>query len=231
MGPIPSKISIKADEDVLAKDVIVVDYQWKPKHQGNGRPANQKITSKSTAAKQAVVNLNPDVVSVTSTEPEASNAFEKVPVDSISISPKEKVEILVNSMPASGSEIGPISLPLQADVNPLSDPDAVGSVADSLGLQFEPMTLFKSSEGNPVISPTRSPNGIPLDVCSDLTPNSIARITRKYHLDQSDLDEEPVKSMVFESGVHGFRDWPCPETKIQSVGIFGPVLVCFFQKD
>ncbi|GMH22201.1 hypothetical protein Nepgr_024044 [Nepenthes gracilis] len=165
MGPLPSKISIKADGDVLAKDVvIVVDYQRKPKHNGNGCPANQKNSSKSTAAKQAVVNLNPDVVSVTSAEPEASNAIEKVPVDSISISPEEKVEILVNSTPASGmsgrledhsldsdlnlapqegacaasgdissSENGPISLPLQADADPPSDPDAVGSVADSLG--------------------------------------------------------------------------------------------------
>ncbi|GMH22184.1 hypothetical protein Nepgr_024027 [Nepenthes gracilis] len=102
MGPLPSKISIKDDENVLAKAVvIVVDYQWKPKHHGNGRPANQKNTSKSTAANQAIVNLNPDVVSVgcgypssqddhqagdnsqwlnlyhtvTSAEPEASNAI------------------------------------------------------------------------------------------------------------------------------------------------------------
>ncbi|GMH12945.1 hypothetical protein Nepgr_014786 [Nepenthes gracilis] len=103
MGPLPLKISIKANENVLAKDVvIVVDYQWKPKHHGNGRPAIHKNTSKSTAAKLAVMNLNPDVVSVTSAELEASITIEKVPVDSISISLEEKVDILVNSTSTSG---------------------------------------------------------------------------------------------------------------------------------
>ncbi|GMH22186.1 hypothetical protein Nepgr_024029 [Nepenthes gracilis] len=107
----------------------------------------------------------------------ASNAIKKVPVDSISISPKANVEILVNSAPASGmsdgledhslvsdlnlspqegacaasgnistSAVGPVSLPPHADVDPPSDPSAVGSAADSLGMQNEPMTLFKSCE-------------------------------------------------------------------------------------
>ncbi|GMH06033.1 hypothetical protein Nepgr_007873 [Nepenthes gracilis] len=69
---------------------IVVDYPWKPKHHGNGRPVNQKSTYKSTAAHQAV----------TSAEPIASNAIIKVPMDSIPISPKAEGEFLVNSAPA-----------------------------------------------------------------------------------------------------------------------------------
>ncbi|GMH07545.1 hypothetical protein Nepgr_009385 [Nepenthes gracilis] len=117
-------------------------------------------------------------ISVTFAKLEASTAIEKVPVDSISISPKAKLEILVNSAPASGmsrgledhslvsdlnlspqegacaasgnistSGLGPIPLPSQADADPPSDLGAVGSVADSLGMQYKPMTLFKSWEG------------------------------------------------------------------------------------
>ncbi|GMH03507.1 hypothetical protein Nepgr_005346 [Nepenthes gracilis] len=159
-----------------------VSFKWKLKHHGNGRPAIQKNTSKSTAAKQAVVNLNPDVVSVTFAEPEASIAIEKVPMDSISISPEEKVDILVNSTSASGMsgrskdysldsmlnlspqegartapgnisscDVGPISLPLKADADPPTDPDTVGSVADSLDADGLPLvdSVVQSSDVTP----------------------------------------------------------------------------------
>ncbi|GMH06000.1 hypothetical protein Nepgr_007840 [Nepenthes gracilis] len=70
--------------------------EWKLKHHGNGRPANQKSTYESTATHQAV----------TSAEPIASNAIIKVPVDSIPISPKAEGEFLVNSAPAFGMSGG-----------------------------------------------------------------------------------------------------------------------------
>ncbi|GMH03420.1 hypothetical protein Nepgr_005259 [Nepenthes gracilis] len=171
-----------AEDELAAAAAAVLLMMWKPKHHGNGRPAIQKNTSTSTAAKQAVVNLNPDVVSVTSAEPEASIAIEKVPVDSISISSEEKVDILVNSTSSSGmsgrtvdhsldsvlnlspqegahtahdnvssSEVGPISLPLQANADPPTDPDAVGSVVDSLDADGLPLvdSVVQSSDATP----------------------------------------------------------------------------------
>ncbi|GMH25878.1 hypothetical protein Nepgr_027721 [Nepenthes gracilis] len=129
---------------------------------GKGHPANQKSTSKSNNAHQVVApkNLTPDVVSaqsgypfslddhhadeaVTSTEPGASNANNKAPVDTLkrapdvdgaedgtsilvslsanvgfdSISPKANVEYLVNSAPASGMSGGLVEHSLVSDMN------------------------------------------------------------------------------------------------------------------
>ncbi|GMH07431.1 hypothetical protein Nepgr_009271 [Nepenthes gracilis] len=53
MDPLPSIIRINSNVNDLAKATeIVVDYQWKPKRHGNGRPAIQKSTRPISTVEQ-----------------------------------------------------------------------------------------------------------------------------------------------------------------------------------
>ncbi|GMH25341.1 hypothetical protein Nepgr_027184 [Nepenthes gracilis] len=138
---------------------------------------------------------------------EASIAIVQVPVDSISISPEENVDILVNSTLASGmsgrsedhsldsvlnlspqegtrtapgnissSEVGPISLPLQADADPPTDPaalvDSVVQSSDATPFKALDQALFlKRVRFTPEILSAEAPSSAPhrrmLASCSD----------------------------------------------------------------
>ncbi|GMH31847.1 hypothetical protein Nepgr_033691 [Nepenthes gracilis] len=108
MATMPEWPWIKSDEYASSKEVeFVVDYQWKPIHHGLSRPANHKSTRMNSAAHLVTKNLTPDVVSAgcgnsCSAEPMASKAIKQVPLDSILISPKAKIDSVVFSVPTSG---------------------------------------------------------------------------------------------------------------------------------
>ncbi|GMH09757.1 hypothetical protein Nepgr_011598 [Nepenthes gracilis] len=139
MAPLPSKIRIKSDENESATAIeIVVDYQGKPKHHGNGRPASQKSTSKvpfSLDGHQAGNNSQNLILNhaVTTAESKASNDIKKVPVDPIPISPKAKMEIL-GACAASGEYStygpGPVSSSPLAEADA---PSALGTVCSTTG--------------------------------------------------------------------------------------------------
>ncbi|GMH10625.1 hypothetical protein Nepgr_012466 [Nepenthes gracilis] len=88
-------------------------------HHGIGRPANHESTSMSTATHQVVKNSTPDVVSVGCGNPRSAEPkFPKLsPVDSIPISPKAKVDSLVNSEPTSGMPGGLEDHSLSSDMS------------------------------------------------------------------------------------------------------------------
>ncbi|GMH11626.1 hypothetical protein Nepgr_013467 [Nepenthes gracilis] len=94
-APLPSKIKIKSDENESATAVkIVVDYQGKPKQHGNGHPANQKSTSNPFSLDGLQAGDNSQSLTL-------NHAVTTVEQKAFPISPKAKIEVLVNFVPGS----------------------------------------------------------------------------------------------------------------------------------